>query len=313
MPDPRRTLALAGAMLVSVLACPGWHARAQEAQAYEVADATSGHSLLGKASNKRIAVGSLTNIATAMVVLDWLDLRKHDISETVTIPAEAAGYPQNPIGFEPGDQASIRDLLYAALMQSDDIAAEALAFHVGQELPTTASNETPQQAFVAQMNALARKLGMRSTLFVDATGLELNERKLPYSTASDMAQLARYAMNRSQFRFYVSQPERQITINHPAMAPSGFTLHNTNELLGIDAIDGVRTGATQRGGPCVIISAARPPESVQQGETYIITPRRLVVVVLGSDSRFEAAHALLLSGWQAYDQWAAGGRRMKGG
>jgi D-alanyl-D-alanine carboxypeptidase len=259
-----------------------------------------------------MAVGSLTNIATAMVVLDWLDARKHDISEMVSIPQEAAEFPQNPMGLQPGDQASVRDLLYAALMQSDDIAAYALAVHVGQELPLLA-NETPLQAFVAQMNALARKLGMRGTLFVDATGLELNERKLPYSTAADMAQLARYAMNRSQFRFYVSQPTREISIDHPAMSPTGFELRNTNELLNVDAIDGVRTGATRRGGPCVIISAARPPESVQQGDTYIITPRRLVVVVLGSESRFDTAHELLQSGWAAYDQWAAGGRRMRGG
>jgi D-alanyl-D-alanine carboxypeptidase len=273
-------------------------------------DSASGHVLLARNENKRVAVGSLTNIATAMVVLDWLEVRKHDLGETVAIPPEAVTFPQNPIGFQPGDQAGIRDLLYASLMQSDDIAAYALAMHVGHELPLSSPEETPMQAFVAQMNALARKLGMRNTLFVDSTGLELNERRLPYSTASDMALLARYAMNRSQFRFYVSQPARQITVDHPAMSPSGFALQNTNELLNIDAIDGVRTGATRRGGPCVILSAARPPESVQQGSGFIITPRRLLVVVLGSETRFDTAHQLLLSGWQAYDRWAAGGRRL---
>jgi D-alanyl-D-alanine carboxypeptidase (penicillin-binding protein 5/6) len=198
-------------------------------------------------------------------------------------------------------------------MQSDDIAGYALAMHVGKELPLSSPEETPIQAFVAQMNALARKLGMRNTLFVDATGLELNERRLPYSTAADMGQLARYAMSRSQFRFYVSQPAREISVDRPSSSPTGYALQNTNELLNIDAIDGVRTGATRRGGPCVILSAARPPESVQKGDSYIITPRRLVVVVLGSDNRFDTAHQLLLSGWQSYDQWAAGGRRSKGG
>ena len=313
MPDPRRTLAIAGVLLAAVLLCPIPRVLAQDAAAYCVMDSASGHVLLARNENKRMAVGSLTDIATAMVVLDWLEIRKHDISETVAIPPEATAFPQNPIGFQQGDQATIRDLLYASLMQSDDIAAYALAMHVGQELPLSAPDETPMQAFVAQMNALARKLGMRNTLFVDATGLELNERRLPYSTASDMAQLARYAMNRSQFRFYVSQPAREISLDHPAMTPSGFALQNTNELLNIDAIDGLRTGATRRSGPCVIVSAARPPVSVQQGNAYIITPRRLVVVVLGSDTRFDTAHQLLENGWQAYDQWAAGGRRLKGG
>ena len=310
MPDPRRNLAIAGGLLAAALLCPIPHALAQNANAYCVEDSTSGHILLSKDPNKRMAVGGLTNIATAMVVLDWLEIGKHAVNEAVAIPPEAASFPQNPIGFQPGDQASIRDLLYAALMQSDDIAGYSLAMHVGRELPLSTPEETPMQAFVAQMNALARKLGMRNTLFVDATGLELNEKRLPYSTASDMAVLARYAMNRSQFRFYVSQPARQISIDHAAASPSAFALQNTNELLNIDAIDGVRTGATQRGGPCVIVSAARPPESVQKGETYIITPRRLVVVVLGSGTRFDTAHQLLENGWQAYDRWAAGGRRL---
>jgi D-alanyl-D-alanine carboxypeptidase (penicillin-binding protein 5/6) len=313
MPDPRRILGHAGALLAFILLCPLTSALAQDAAAYSVVDSASGHVLLSKNPNKRLAVGSLTNIATAMVVLDWLEIRKHDINEPVVIPPEATLFPENPIGFQPGDEASIKDLLYAALMQSDDIASYALALHVGKDLPVSTPDETPIQAFVAQMNALARKLGMKSTLFVDATGLELNERRLPYSCAADMAQLARYAMDRSQFRFYVSQKSRVISVDHQGLSPSGYALANTNELLDVDAIDGVRTGSTRRGGPCVIISAARPPESVQQGESYIITPRRLVVVVLGSDSRFDAAHQLLVNGWQTYDQWVAAGRPAKGG
>jgi D-alanyl-D-alanine carboxypeptidase len=311
MPEPRRillTLLLAVAVLL-----PFTRATAQVATAFAVVDNSSGHLLLSRSPNKRIGIGSLTNIATAMVVLDWLEASHRDLGEEIAIPQAESLFPENPIGFQPGDEASIRDLLYASLMQSDDIATYALALHVGQGLPTTAPDETPTQAFVAQMNALARKLGMRNTLFVDATGLAINERRQPYSCAADLAILTRYAMNRSQFRFYVSQKARQITINHAAAVPSGYMLANTNELLDIDSIDGVRTGSNRVDGPSVIISAARPPESVQQGEQYIITPRRLVVVVLGSADRFGAAHQLLLSGWQAYDRWAAAGRPQRGG
>jgi D-alanyl-D-alanine carboxypeptidase len=312
MLEPRRFLTIAGVLLAAVfLPPPG--ALAQEATAYAVIDCNSGHTLLSSSQGRRLGVGSLTDMATAMVVLDWLQLRNHDINEAVAIPADVVDFPQNPIGFQPGDQASIKDLLYAALMQSDDIAAYALALHVGRDLPVSVPDETPLQAFVAQMNALARKLGMRNTLFVNPTGLEINERKLPYSSALDMAFLARYAMNRSQFRFYVSQKEREITIDHATTSPSGYTLENTNELLNIDAIDGVRTGTTRRDGPCVILSSARPPESVPQGAAFVITPRRLIVVVLGSDNRFDFGHRLLQSGWSAYDQWTAAGRPMRGG
>ncbi len=311
MPDPRRFSAAAGVLLAALLPVSG--ALAQGATAYTVVDSDSGHVLMSENANKRLGVGSLTDIATAMVVLDWLNVRKHDINEVVTIPAETASFPENPIGFQPGDQASIRDLLYAALMQSDDIASYSLALYVGRDLATATPDETPLQSFVAQMNALARKLGMRNTIFVNPTGLETNERRLPYSTAADMALLTRYAMDRSQFRFYVSQKERQITVSHPSADQSGYTLENTNEMLGIDAIDGVRTGTTRRTGGCVILSAARPPESVPQGTGFLITPRRLVVVVLGSDNRFDVAHQFLQSGWQAYDQWTANGRPLRRG
>jgi len=311
MPDPRRISATAGILLASLL-LPLPRALAQDATAYAVVDSTSGKVLLTKDASKKLAVGSLTNIATAMVVLDWLDIRKGDINQMVPIPMETMAFPENPIGFEPGDQASLKDLLYAALMQSDDIAAYALASCVGKELPMSTTDETPIQAFVAQMNALARKLNMRNTLFVDSTGMELNERRLPYSTALDMAQLARYAMNRSQFRFYVSQKAREITIDHQSLAPTDYELQNTNQLLGADSIDGVKTAITRRTGPCLIISATRPPESVQIGDKYIITPRRIEVVVLGSGNRFDVAHQLLITGWQAYDQWAAAGRPLRG-
>jgi len=309
MPDLR--FATSAALLAAMLLFPISRARAQEAAAYAVVDANSGHVLLSENPNKKVAVGSLTNIASAMVVLDWMEVRKRDINEAVTIPPEAAQFPQNPIGFQPGDQAGIRDLLYAALMQSDDIAAYALAVHVGTELPASTPDETPIQRFVAQMNALARKLDMRNTVFVNPSGLEINEHRLPHSTADDMAQLARYAMNRSQFRFYVSQKAREIAVDRAAASPIGYALQNTNELLGVDAIDGVKTGTTRRTGPALILSAARPPESIQQGTQYIITPRRLVVVVLGSANRFETGHQLLQSGWQAYDQWSAAGRPLK--
>lgn len=307
---PRRFIATGGllAALLFNLAIGPNRALAVDAAAYSVMDCDSGHVFLAQNAGRRVAIGSLTNIATAMVVLDWLDVRKRDLNEAVVIPPQATEFPENAIGFQPGDQASIRDLLYAALMQSDDIAAYSLALHVGQDLPAATPDETPLQRFVAQMNALARKLGMRNTIFVNPTGLEINERKLPYSSAADLAQLARYAMNRSQFRFYVSQKEREISVDHATTNPSGYALQNTNELLGIDAIDGVKTGTTRRDGPCAIISAARPPESVQQGAGVVIIPRRLVVVVLGSESRFDAAHQLLQSGWAAYDQWAASGR-----
>ena len=307
------------ALALSIFRCA--EAQAQQGQsgsavaAFAVMDAASGYILQASNADAKLQIGSLTKIATAMVVLDWIDLTKHSADETATVPPEATALGgQNAVGFQPGDQATLRDLLYAAMLQSDNIAALTLAMHVGGQLESPAASSaekaTPEVRFVAQMNALARHLGMKNTLFTNPHGLEGNERKLPFSTAADLARLTRYAEEKSQFRFYVSQQDRVITLLHPTGEQTQYRLQNTNELLGTDGIDGVKTGRTRRAGDCVIISAARAPESIQQGDKYIITPRRLIVVVLGATSRFEVAANLLRSGWQTYENWAAQGRPM---
>lgn len=309
------TLCLVLVALAAVALRPG-EARAQGAAAYVIADNTTGYVLDAVNPDKKLQVGSLTKIATAMVVLDWADAKGIDLSRMATVPNSAVALTtsQQGVGFQPGDLCSLRDLLYAALMQSDNQAAETLADHVGRALgapaPAKSKENSPVVYFVAQMNALARKLGMTKTRFTNPHGLDSTERTLPYSTAADMAKLAAYAMQRPAFRFYVSQTERKITIQSPSGEQSSYLLRNTNELVGTDNIDGVKTGMTRKAGQCVIVSAAKAPESRVEGEVHVITPRRLNVVVLGSGDRFGIARHLMTKGWQLYDSWAAAGRPM---
>ena len=291
------------------------------AQSYVVIDATTGHVLDGANMDKKLQVASLTKIATAMVVLDWKEATKADLNQLATVPQSAAALGGDQVlGLQPGDQMSMRDLLYAALLMSDNTAALTLANHVGQSLPR-AADVPAEYAFVAQMNALARKLRMEHTLFLNPHGLDGMKGKLPYSSSGDMARLAAYAMDRAEFRFYVSQKEREVTVIHMDNTQARFGLRNTNELLGSDShpvpqdgapIDGVKTGTTEHAGQCLIISAARKPDSVKNGDNnYTITPRRLIVVVLGAGDRFKAANGLIIRGWQLYDTWAAKGRALK--
>jgi D-alanyl-D-alanine carboxypeptidase (penicillin-binding protein 5/6) len=88
-----------------------------------------------------------------------------------------------------------------------------------------------------------------------------------------------------------------------------FEIQNTNELLGRDGIDGVKTGRTRRAGDCVILSADRPPESRREGEKVFVTPRRIIVVLLRSTDRFGEGLAYMQQGWSLYDAWAAQGRK----
>ena len=300
-------------VVLTVIALASGLRSAAAAQAYVIADAQTGYILEEQEGRKKLQVGSLTKIATASIVLDWAERRSGDLNQIVTIPQQAfVGTTENNIGFQPGDSITLRDLLYAALVQSDNIAAYTLAQHVGAQLGSllpgdVAAKLTPVDAFVAQMNALAAQLKMERTRFVNPHGIDYKVKPVPYSTAEDMGRLTRYAMNKASFRFYVSQKERQISFSR-AGQQINYMLRNTNELLGKMGIDGVKTGTSARAGQCVILYANRESEVVRQGQMETVYPRHLMVVLLGSTNRFGEGAALLERGWQLYDQWAAAGR-----
>src|ERR1700732_4052393 len=290
-------------------------ATAQVAAAYAVTDHTTGYVLKAYKADEKRQVASLTKIATGKVVLDWAAKDGIDLSLQVVIPPQAitdAG-GVNPMGLQPNDLISYRDLIYAALMQSDNTAATTLAYYVGAALRPEGGQRMRDlgavEVFVSQMNALARQLGMERTLFVNPHGLEPRKGLQPYSTAVDMAKLTAYAMKDPAFRFYVSQKERKVSFNRGGQVFQ-YLLRNTNELVGTEGIDGVKTGRTTKAGECIIISSQHDPEVTQQGSTTLVTPRRLNVVILGATDRNAAATQLLNRGWVLYDQWAAAGRPM---
>ena len=287
--------------------------RSVSASAFVIVDSQTGHVLQDQDARKKRQVGSLTKIATAMVVLDWAEHKSGNLNQMVVISPDAfVGTGENNIGFQPGDAISLRDLLYAALVQSDNIAAYSLADYVGSTIgslmPVQGQGKfTGIGAFVMQMNALAKQLKMERTLFVNPHGIDDNVKPLPYSTAEDMARLTRYAMNRAGFRFYVSQKERQIAWQRGSRKMA-YLLRNTNELLGSRGVDGVKTGRTARAGDCLIVSANRESEIVREGAMTAVYPRHLLIVLLGSTNRFAEGAALIDRGWHLYDQWAAAGR-----
>ena len=282
------------------------------AQASIVVDTQTGFILQEFKSKDKRQIGSLTKVATAMVVLDWAEHQGGDLNQAVVLsPAAFVGTLENNIGFRPGDEIALRDLLYAALVQSDNVAAYSLADYVGSKIQGSTAGEksklTAVDTFVTQMNALARQLKMEKTRFVNPHGVDTNVKPLPYSTAEDLARLTRYALNKASFRFYISQKERQISFRRGGKELR-YNLRNTNELLGSNGIDGVKTGQTARAGQCLILSSVRESDVVKEGNGVRIFPRRVIVVLLGSSNRFGEGGQMITQGWQLYDQWAAGGR-----
>ena len=83
--------------------------------------------------------------------------------------------------------------------------------YVGARLPNPEGLE-PVSNFVSHMNALARTLAMKRTLFLNPSGADNVEGALPYSTASDLARLTRYAYSEADFPFFVSQKTRTVHV-----------------------------------------------------------------------------------------------------
>ena len=283
-------------------------------KAFIVVDDKSGHVLMMDHPIDKLQIGSLTKIASALVVLDWVRLGNHTLDTEVSIPdSVVTTYHDNPIGFQAGDEVSLRDLLYAALLQSDAIATDTLAFVVGRELPAVEGEHAVKGStasmvrFVAQMNGLARKLHMDHTRFLNPVGVDTLER--PYSTAADVARLSRFALGKADFDFFIRQKERRISIKR-AGQPSDYLLRNTNEMLGVKDVDGGKTGTTARAGQCLMVTSARPPIVWQDGAVTYKTTRRLIIVILGASDRFHEASDLIDEAIPIYDRWLAAGHPM---
>jgi len=285
-------------------------ATAQAPESVMVMEAWSGKVLVASNATVKRPVASLTKVATGAIAVDWAAATRNDLATTeITVPESIVniGGP-NPMKLQPGDRLKLRDALYSALLGSDNLAAQAIAHHIGTELLTRRGRQgDPVAAFVVEMNKLAQALGMASTRFVNPHGLELAGEKPGYSTAADIARLSTYAMRRNAFSFIVRQKDRAIQVNG-ATGVRSYTVKNTNELVGEEGVLGVKTGTTAAAGPCVAVSVERDPLVRPKPDgTKGVTPRRLIVVVLNNPDRFNRARSLVRQGWDAYDAWLTAG------
>ena len=277
-------------------------------ESFFVVEAYSGRVLIVGEARKKRPVGSLTKVATAIVVLDWAKVTGTDLGVETQVPISAGILGgANPMGLRPGDRITLRSALYSALLGSDNAAAQTLAHHVGfAMLRQRGESGDPVKAFVIEMNLLAGKLGMTRTRFQNVHGLD-REGKLGMSSASDMARLAIYAMRHSGFAFFVKQKNRKISF-FQGTEERVFTVANTNELLGEMDINGIKTGMTALAGQCLVTSSERKPivEKLPDGRNRM-TKQMLICVVLGSAERFDRTRRLVQDGWSRYEHWRQAG------
>lgn len=203
-----------------------------DGRAFLVRNAATGEILYSYHARQRLPIASITKLMTALVALDHARL-----GDVVTIGRRAAAVGESTIGLRPGERLTVRDLLEAALVQSANDAADALADYVGRG---------SRARFVALMNGRARELGLTDTHFVRPDGLDVRGH---LSSARDVTALASEAMRNPAIRDIVN--DRTATIS------GGRRLRTRNDLLStFPNLLGVKTGHT-RGAGWSEVAAAR--------------------------------------------------------
>lgn len=205
-----------------------------------VIDAESGQALWTKDADARRFPASTTKILTALLFIEHS--QPEDII-TCTDPNITRIEPST-LNIKPWEKFTAQDLLYGFLIRSANDGAVVIAEHVAGSVPK----------FADMMNERARQIGAVHSHFVTPNGLHDPNH---YTTARDMAMIAREAMKNPRFEDAVSQPVRVITrsINtKDSRIVSHIKTKYYDKFLGAD---GVKTGYTSKAGYCFVGSATR--------------------------------------------------------
>lgn len=188
-------------------------------------------------------IASVTKIMTAIIALE-----NSQLTDQVTVSAEAASIGESSASLKEGDVLSMEDAIKALLTSSGNDAAIAIADTVGAKLGGTGG---AQAAFVAAMNAKAANLGCVNTLFANPHGLDFDKYAGDmHSTARDVATMSAYAMKNQTFRDIVSKDKATISVTR-AGAQTPLELESTDELIGVyEGACGIKTGFTSLAGEC---------------------------------------------------------------
>jgi D-alanyl-D-alanine carboxypeptidase (penicillin-binding protein 5/6) len=218
---------LRSALLTAVLLLSAQAATAGAPQvtgrAYLVQNGLNGEVLARSHDREHLPIASITKLMTVLVTLEHARL-----DDLVTVSTRAAEVGESSIYLRRGEELTVRDLVEAALIQSANDAAVALAEHVGGS----------QSAFVAMMNTEAQNLGLKDTHFTNPDGLDAPGH---YSSARDVTRLARIAMKNPVIR--------DVVRHDTATIAGGRTLTTWNDLLDTyPGMFGVKTGHTAGAG-----------------------------------------------------------------
>lgn len=218
-------------------------------------DSSSGKILFEKDKDERVAPASMTKMVAQILILENIENGNLSWDEKVRASKNAAGMGGSQIWLQEGEEMSVRDLMKGITMASANDATVALAERIGGT----------EEKFVQMMNDKIKELGLKNTNFVNPTGLDEDNH---YSSAYDMAMIAKELLNHEQILEFSSVYEDYIRVG----TPNKFWVVNTNKLVRFyQGADGLKTGFTDNAKYCMAVTAKRDN-------------MRLIAVVLGEDS-----------------------------
>ncbi len=214
----------------------------------------TGQVLYEQNADKQMAPASMTKVMSTIVALE----NCQDLGEMVTAPSyiydEFVGINVSTAGISPGEQLSVKDLLYCMMLQSANEAASIIADHFGGSI----------ESFAEMMNKKAAELGCTNTHFVNPHGLDADGH---YTSPRDMATIAQYALGVNGFRDICTSTrytlpqtnirEEQVVVTTILMQDEyrGGDLYNPY-------IKGIKTGTTDNAGRCFVSTYQRDGENL---------------------------------------------------
>ncbi len=268
--------------LLSVTALPVFAAAPPFETAAPVAyliDLSSGAVLYAKDADRKMPPASMAKMMTTHVVFDMIKKGELKLDQKFTVRPETWAKWHGPAAgstmfLSPGEQVSVENLLHGVVTLSGNDACVVLAEGIAGT----------EEAFVARMNAEAKRMGMTNSTFGTSNGWPDEGRT--QVTATDLAKLAVSTIRDYPDLYSKFYQQKEFSWGKTMGKGEDITQQNRNPILGrIPGADGLKTGHTDEAGYGFTGSAE------QNG-------RRLVMVVAGLDSfNSRIAESVKLMDW----------------
>lgn len=200
--------------------------------------------LYSKGAYERVYPASITKIMTALLAFQY-----GNMDDVVTITQDNVTLEEGSqvVGFQPGDQVTMDQLVHGLLVYSGNDAASAIATHIGGT----------EAEFVNMMNDYAAQLGCTGTHFTNPHGLQDENH---YTTPYDIYLMLKEALNYPEFTEITQLSSYNVTYKNSDGADMSVSLTATDHYLtgeatapkGITVLGG-KTGTTSDAGNCLAL------------------------------------------------------------